>query len=160
MIIDNRATLDKVKKRRVIINVVFTVSALYVMISDFMKEPVPGIRNWMIASFIGLVYIVLGVISLLRKKNYIYVNIERNSIVFRYFSMSLFDKKKNAVEIPLSDFYGYELIKSYGNMVEELVLLRKMNKKVAKYPPISISILTKEERITLISTLDKIKVRR
>jgi hypothetical protein len=59
--------------------------------------------------------------------------------------LRIFSAKHKSIEIPLADFIGFEITTSFNGLKKGLVLFQKMKGKKAKYPPISISALKKEQ---------------
>jgi hypothetical protein len=87
--------------------------------------------------------------------NYIYFSDDEDHIIFRYFSMSVFSRKKNSIEIPKDKFGGYKIISSMGGFKKQIILYQQLKKEKAKYRPVSISGMTKEQITLLTKALDK-----
>jgi hypothetical protein len=88
--------------------------------------------------------------------NYQYISYsdEGEKIVFRYFPAGMVGGKKNSVEISKKLFSGYEMESGYFGLMKSIALFQKLGEGVAKYPPIYISALTREERAKIIRSLD------
>ena len=78
---------------------------------------------------------------------------DKEHLVFRFYHIKLFGKKYTTYKIPMQLYAKYEI--QYTNKLPELVLYQKaQGGKIAKYPPISLTALSKEELKTLTETLD------
>ena len=65
---------------------------------------------------------------------------------------------KKSYEFPASEFYKFEIEKSFFKLRENIILFRKVKKGIAKYPPISLTGLKEKQRnqvITLFTGLSK-----
>ena len=87
--------------------------------------------------------------------NYIYFSDDEDMIIFRYFSMSVFNKKKNSIEIPKDKFGGYKIVESLGGFKKQIILYQQLKKEKAKYRPVSITSLKGDELKILTTSLDK-----
>jgi hypothetical protein len=88
--------------------------------------------------------------------NYQYVNYsdEGESIIFRYFTSGIFGGKKNSVEIDKRTFAGYKTEKKLFGLIMSITLYQNFREGVAKYPPIFISALNKEEKSKVFRSLN------
>jgi hypothetical protein len=93
----------------------------------------------------------------LRQFHYVYFSDAGERIVLRYFSMGAFIYKKHSIEIGKSEFIGYEMQKQLFGLREKLILKARTGKGLAKYPPVSITALTRKEKENLIQALDRLK---
>ena len=105
------------------------------------------------AGAVALVYLLL----LFRKSNYFYLSFQGNKIVIRYYTAHPFLRKYRALEIPKSYFDNYEIKRQLGGYRKTLHITIKTPKGKGKYPPISISLLTKKQEKELIEIIEKIK---
>jgi hypothetical protein len=79
---------------------------------------------------------------------------ESDKLTFKFFSLGVFSSKHKTIEISKNTFVNYKIQVSMMGIKEELILQQRVGNKIAKYPPLSISILTKEEKKDLITSLD------
>jgi hypothetical protein len=84
---------------------------------------------------------------------FIFFSDEGEKIIFRYFSTGLISGKKNSVEIDKRTFSGYKVESRFIGLIQSITLFQRFNEGVAKYPPVYISALSKEEKAKLIKTL-------
>ena len=75
--------------------------------------------------------------------------------MIRYYPVSMFTSRKNSIEIPKQQFLKYELKPFLLGTQHYLILHQKFRGKEAKYPLISLSALEKEDRRSLLQSLDR-----
>jgi len=155
MILENRKTAIKVRLRAFVGTVVFATIIIIIYTTRILSSPVLGLTKHQFTIFFVLIYIFLLLYSYFLNLNYIYYSDNGHSIIFRYYSLRIFSSRKNSIEIPKKDFIRYDFEKKIFNLKETLVLYRRIKTGVAKYPPISISSLTKEEKIKLKKALSR-----
>lgn len=155
MILENRKTAIKVRLRTFVATVVFATIISIIYTTRILNSPVLGLTKYQFTIFFALIYIFLLLYSYFLNLNYIYYSDNGHSIIFRYYSLRIFSSRKNSIEIPKKDFIQYDFEKKIFNLKETLVLYQGIKTGVAKYPPISISSLTKEEKIKLKKSLSR-----
>lgn len=155
MILENRKTAIKVRLRTFVATVVFATIISIIYTTRILNSPVLGLTKYQFTIFFALIYIFLLLYSYFLNLNYIYYSDNGHSIIFRYYSLRIFSSRKNSIEIPKKDFIQYDFEKKIFNLKEILVLYQGIKTGVAKYPPISISSLTKEEKIKLKKSLSR-----
>lgn len=79
---------------------------------------------------------------------------EGETITFRYFTAGIVGGKKNSVEIDKRTFAGYKTEKKLFGLVTSIILFQYFKEGVAKYPPIFISAMGKEERAKVLRSLN------
>jgi hypothetical protein len=79
---------------------------------------------------------------------------EGDYIIFRYFTAGIVGGKKNSVEINKTSFSGYKIETRFFGLIQIITLLQKVQGGIAKYPPVYISALTKEEKTKVIKSLN------
>ncbi|MGD2035482.1 MAG: hypothetical protein PVF73_10525 [Bacteroidales bacterium] len=157
MVIDIKRTVIRTQLRRLITIILFTLIILLVVLTGNVQNTFIGINKYQWALILALVYSISIIFESALEMNYIYFADKDDIIMLRYFSMSLFSKKKNSIEIPKKAFGGYQLIISLWGMKKRIILYHKIKDKEAKYPPVSISSLNKKQINQLTLTLDKYK---
>ena len=158
MIIDIRRTVIRTQLRRFITLILITLIMLMVMLLGSLQNDFLGINKYQWGLIIGAIYIISLIIEGMFELNYIYFSDEEGKIIFRYFSMSVFSRKKNSIEIPIERFGGYKIVESLGGFKKQIIFYHKLKKEKAKYLPVSITSLSKEQLATLKKTLDRYKV--
>jgi hypothetical protein len=116
-----------------------------------------GLNNYQWGLVFGLLYFLSIIFESMLDLNYIYFSDSDEHIILRYFSMSIFNKKKHSIEIPKNVFGGYQLISSYNGIKQSLILREKVKNKTAKYKPVSLASLNKKQLKQIITALEKYK---
>jgi len=80
---------------------------------------------------------------------YFYFSNNSKNLVFRFYSLRFFSGKPKTVEISKASFWKYDIVTNFFNKKDSLVLYQKTNKGIAKYPPISLSLLSKKQKTEL-----------
>lgn len=157
MVIDIKRTVIKTQIRRMITLISFTVIILVVVLVFNLQNTILGMNKYQWGLIIGLLYFLSIIIESVLDLNYIYFSDSDDHIILRYFSMSIFNKKKHSIEIPKDVFGGYQLVSSLKGLKHKIILMEKVKDKTAKYMPVSLSSLNKKQLKQLITTLDKYK---
>ncbi|MBA7526958.1 hypothetical protein ES705_19130 [subsurface metagenome] len=157
MVIDIKRTVIRTHLRRLITLICLTLIILVIILIGNLQKSFLGMNKYQWSVIIGVLYLLSLIFEPLLEMIYIYFSDDGDYIVFRYFSMSIFSKKKNSIEIPKKVFGGYQLINSLQGFKQKIVLLQRVKDKKAKYPPVSLVSLNKKQLKSILITLDKYK---
>jgi len=157
MILDIKKTIlrKNLGKFIALIILVLVISAL--LFFPLGGNLINGVENSLLAIFFAVAYVIYAFYESFRNYNYIYFSDESDKIVLRYFSPNIFTSKKNSIEIPKKEFAGFNLESAFMKYRERITLFRRTGKGVAKYPSVSITALSPEERYSLLFTLNRLK---
>ncbi len=156
MIIDIKRTIIR-KNLSSFITIIIVALAIIALLLLPASDIFKGIKNSLLALFVGIAYVILNVYNSFRNYHYIYYNDESDKIVLRYFSPNIFTSKKNSIEIPKKDFAGYDIKSFFMRYRESINLLRRTGKGIARYPSVSITALNAHERDMLLHALGELK---
>jgi uncharacterized membrane protein YbhN (UPF0104 family) len=157
MIIDIEKTIILKTKGKFIALIILVIVICGLLFIPFRRDLISGVDNYLLAIFVAAAYIIYAFYETFRNYNYIYFSDESDKIVLRYFSPAMFTSKKNSIEIPRKEFAGYKLTSFFMRYRENIILFRKSKKGIAKYPPVSITALSNEERYRLLFALNAVK---
>ena len=111
----------------------------------------------------AIIYIICGALSLCfllfywlqynMEYTYFYFSNNSKNLVFKFYSLRNFYGKPKSIEIPKQTFVKYDIVMSFFNKKDSLILYQKTPKGIAKYPPISITLLNKKQKTELKRTL-------
>jgi hypothetical protein len=101
------------------------------------------------------IWLFIALIPMFLNYQYIRYSDEGESITFRYFTSGIVGGKKNSVEIDKRSFAGYKTEKKLFGLVTGITLYQNFKEGVAKYPPIYISALNKEEKAKVFRSLNQ-----
>ena len=157
MIIDLKRTILRQNLGKFIALIALIVVICGLLFLPFRNDLIKGIDNSLLAIFFFFAYVIYAFYESFRNYNYIYFSDESDKIILRYFSPNIFTSKKNSIEIPKSEFAGYELKSFFMRYRETMTLLRRTGKGIARYPAVSITALSTDERYALLFTLTQLK---
>ncbi len=155
MTFDNGKTIINLRLRLFIATILFLVYVFLAYLGKNIKFPLAGYSDTVWTLTIAVIYIGIAFLPLLLKYKYIYYSDDGPKIIFRYYSIGMFQGKKNSVEIPKVDFAGYEMKKYYLGLVKAILLSQKMDRRIARYSPVFLSSLSRKEMRNILSSLDK-----
>jgi hypothetical protein len=101
------------------------------------------------------VYLFIAFIPILRNFQFVFYSDEAENIVFRYFFAGIVGGKKNSVLITKKSFAGYKIESKYFGLSDSIILFQKMGQGIAKYPPVYISALSRDQKNKLFESLNK-----
>lgn len=155
MKIDNQRNIYRIWLRKLIVTILFTLSIIALVFLDILNEPDSTITKYHVVIAIAFVYIVISVIGALRNPYYFHFHDTTDMLVIRYYQVSIFNHKKNSIEIPIQHFVKFDIKKFFFGLDEKLIVYQHYRQKVAKYPPISLSAVNKEDRNRLKTVLTR-----
>ena len=153
MTFDNSKTIISIRIKLFGVTVVFLAFIVLTYIAKMIKYPLLGMSDttWTLI-LLGL-YIVYALMPMILNYQYISFSDEGESIVIRYFTAGIIGGRKNSIEINKQSFSGYKSeVRVFGLKVS-IILYQKLREGVAKYPPVYISALSREERVKIFRSL-------
>jgi hypothetical protein len=100
------------------------------------------------------VWVFVALLPMFLNYQYVSYSDDGESIVIRYFMSGMVGGKKNSVEIDKKAFAGYKTEKKLFGLIQSITLYQNFREGVAKYPPIYISALSREERSKVFRSLN------
>ncbi len=149
MIIENSKTTIKIRLRIFLASIIVVALIAIIYTTRILINPIWGLdkSQW---SFILIgVFVLIIIFNNFRDFYYIYFSDNGNNIVFKFYSMRIFSGKKNTIEIHKKDFVKFETNSSLFKMRDYIIIYQKLKKGIAKYPPISITGLSKKDKTKL-----------
>ncbi len=155
MQLDIKRTIFKIQLRRFILAVVSVTLIILIVFLRYYEEKILGINKTLLIILLIGIYFGYIIIEMIRQPFYIFFTDEGDKLIFRYFSLSIFNRMKSSIEIPKNEFEKYDISKSAYGMKEKIIFFRKTKQGIAKYPPVSITALSKQEKEKLLNTLKR-----
>ena len=119
------------------------------------------IYSWVPSHILEYVCIALFVFFeaflFIKKFNYINYNSDGFKIILKYTSLGMLSAGNFKLEIPKKDLVNVELQKSILGMRKMIVIYVRTPNGVAKFKPVSVSILSQDELTGMMEDLDSIK---
>ena len=155
MKVDNQKNTYRIWLRRLITAIVFTLFIVILIFIPWFDNPDLRITEYHFMIFIAVLYVVISILNTLKIPCYVSYNDHGETIVMRYYPLSLFNSKKNSIEIPKQQFVKYELKPFFFGRFQKIILYQHFRNKVVPYPPISLSALEEDDRNRIIASLQK-----
>ena len=138
-----------------ITTLVFTVAVLLIIFLPWFDQTGSQLSKYHLVIIVALVYIALNLNNYLKRPCFISYSDQGEMIIFRFYPLTLFTSRKNSIEIPKKQLVRFELTHFYFGSQPQIILYQHFRNKEAKYPPISLSALDKEDRQKILRSLEK-----
>jgi len=155
MTINNSKTIIGYKLLQLFITIFFIALFSLLYTTSLIPTPLLGLDRGQIGISLLVLYILFMVYHFGLNLNYIFYSDDGMKIILRYYSIKIYAKKHQSVEISKKDFHHYEIRRGFLYLRPELVLYIQMKKGVGKYPPVSIAALKPRQRRALAESLDR-----
>jgi len=153
MTFDNSKTIISLRLKLFAATVLLLIFIVLTYVGKIIKYPLLGMSDSVWTLTLVGIYILILILPLYLNYQYIYFSDEGGNIIFRYFTSGLIGGKKNSVEISKNTFSGFKTEKRLFGRIESIILFQRFNEGIAKYPPIYISALTREEKVKIYKSL-------
>jgi hypothetical protein len=154
MTFDNSKTIISLRIKLFGATVLFLAYIALTYVGKIIKFPLLGMSDTFWTLILVAIYLFIAFLPMILNYQYVFYSDDSEKIVFRYFTSGLVGGKKNSVEIDKISFSGYKIESGLFGLRKSIFLFQNFREGVAKYPPVYISALTKEERAKLIRSLD------
>lgn len=159
MTFDNSKTIISLRIKLFGATVIILVYIVLTYIAQMIRYPLLGMSDtaWTLI-LLGL-YFAYALLPMVLNYQYISFSDEGENIVFRYFTSGIIGGRKNSIEINKNSFSGYKTQSRFFGLIQSIILYQKFQEGVAKYPPVYLSALSKEEKSRLFRSLNQYCVR-
>lgn len=145
MTIENQKTVIRIFLRKMLLAIITAVIIVAILATKWFKPELLGITQYQWIILVAAIYILLVGGSWLRGLNYFYFNDKGDKLIIRYYAIRPLGRRKRAVQIPKTALAKYEITKTNLGLKKILILHQHVKKNVAKYPPIGVTSLTRDE---------------
>ena len=135
--------------------IVFTLAIIILIFIPWFDKPDLWLSEFHAMIFVAALYVVISIINTMKIPYFVSYNDHGDMIVMRYYPLSLFNSKKNSIEIPKQQFVKYELKPFFFGRYQKIILFQHFRNKVVGYPPISLSALDEEDKNRILASLQK-----
>jgi hypothetical protein len=156
MTIDNSPIVIRDRKLMWVLGLILIAILSFILFSDFYDNPILGKSREFYAIIISVLYVITNVYRFFLDLNFINYSDQEGKITLRYFSLRPFMQKHKSIEISKNSFIKYEIISKAAGLKKYLILYQRVQHKVAKYPPISITALSNDELNSILASLNSI----
>lgn len=155
MFIDNKKSSIGVKLKKRILILILIIAAIIFFSFKLFHEPILGITGIGYIIILSALVLTYHVWCFVRDYQYFNFTDQGQKLTFRYYSLSALFRQPHSVEIPKNEFVKAELRKKLLGLRQYVILFQQTQNGLAKYPPLSISLLKKQEKQDLINILTK-----
>jgi hypothetical protein len=154
MTFDNSKTVISLRIRLFFAMVVLIAFIIMAYFAKIIKFPFLGMSDtiWIII-LIGI-NLIIAFMPMILNYQYIFFSDDGEKIVIRYFTAGIAGGRKNSVEIDKRSFAGYKIESRFFGLIHSIIFYQRFQEGAAKYPPVYISALSKEERAKIIRSLN------
>jgi hypothetical protein len=155
MTFDNSKTIINLRIKIFGATVLLLAYVVLTYVAKVIKFPLLGLGDTAWTVILVILYLIGAFLPMILNYQYVWFSDEDENIVLRYFTAGIVGGKKNTVEINKISFAGFQIETKYFGFSKTLILYQRSAQQTAKYPPIYISALSKEQYKKLISALKK-----
>jgi hypothetical protein len=154
MTFDNSKTIIGLRIKLFGATIVFLTYIVLTYIAEMIKYPLLGMSDTAWTLILVSLYLLFAFLPMFLNYQYIYFSDEGEKIIFRYFTAGILGGKKNSVEIDKRTFSGFKTESRLFGCIRSITLFQLFKEGVAKYPPVYISALNREERAKVLKSLN------
>jgi hypothetical protein len=154
MKLDNKKNTFRIWLQKFFATLLFVPAVIVIWFTRLFNDPVLGLEKGHYLIIACVLYIAVWVYHFLLKPYFVFFTDNGNKIIFRYYPISALNRKKHSIEIPKDTFLRYKT-ETYFLGKERLFLYQRLKNKIAKYPPVNLSALGKNDIIRLKRALDQ-----
>lgn len=154
MTLDNSKTIIGIRIKLFGATIIFIAYFILAYAAKIIKFPLLGMGETFWIMLLTGIYVLLALLPMILNYQFVFFSDDTDKIVFRYFTSGIVGGKKNSIEINKRSFAGYKSESRFFGLIHSITLSHKFREGVAKYPPVYISALSKEERAKVFKTLN------
>jgi hypothetical protein len=154
MTLNNSKSIINLKITRRVSIVVFLTFLTLSYAANIIKFPLLGMSRVTWTIILLAIFLLIIFLPILLNYHYVSFSDEGENIIFRYFSMGIIPGNKNSVEINKRTFSGFTLEKKFFSLSQSITIYQRLKEGVAKYPPIYITALKREEKARVLNSLN------
>ena len=154
MTFDNSKTIISLRIKLFGATVVLLAYLAMAYVIGMIKFPLLSMDDTFWTVILSTIWLILAFMPMVLNYQFISYSDEGDYIVFRYFTAGIVGGKKNSVEINKTSFMGYKTETRFFGLIQSIILFQKIQKEIAKYPPVYISALTREEKAKVFKSLN------
>ncbi len=152
---DNEHTVFKIHVLKLVfaIIVVLLVFLSYLTrLGEYVSTYLGMSREWFIVILVAL-YIGYYLYHIVVKSSYISYNDEGPKIIIRSYRIRPLNPPKVSFEIYKNQLYKYSIDRT--TLTEDVIIYQKKENRISKYPPLSVTALTTDEKRKFFDSLDQ-----
>jgi len=154
MKLDNSKAIISFRIRLFTVTVIYLAYIILSYAAKTFKLTLFGLSDTVWTIIFAAIWLFIALLPMLLNYQYISYSDEGGTIVIRYFTSGIVGGRKNSVEIDKRTFAGFKMENKYFGLVSSIILFQYFKEGVAKYPPIYISAMSKNDRSKLLTSLN------
>lgn len=155
MTLDNSKTIISFRIKLFVATVLFLAYIVLAYVAKVIRFPLFGISDTAWTLFFVVIYLFIVFLPMLLNYQYVFYSDDGEKIIIRYFNAGIVGGRKNSIEIHKRAFAGYKTETKLFGLNISLILFQKVNTGTAKYPPVYISALPREQRVKVFKSLNQ-----
>ena len=155
MTFDNSKTIISFRIKLFVATVLFLVYLILTYVAKIIEFPLLGLSDIIWTVILVALWLFIAFLPMLLNYQFVYFSDDGENIVFRYFNAGIAGGKNNSIEINKRTFSGYKTEKKLFGLDVSIILFQKVNTGIAKYPPVHISALNREQRAKVFKSLNQ-----
>jgi len=156
MTFDNSKTIISLRIKLFAATVILLAFLATAFLIKLIKFPFLGLGETIWTVLLIAIWLLLAFMPMVLNYQYISFSDDGEFVIFRYFTSGIVGGRKNSVQISKASFSGYKTEKTFFGLISSIILFQKVPQGMAKYPPIYISALTREEKEKLFKSLNRL----
>jgi hypothetical protein len=154
MTFDNSKTIVGIRIKLFGATIVLIAFIICSYAANIIRFPLLGLSDTVWTVTLSGIWVFLSILPMILNYQFVFFSDDTDKIVFRYFTSGIVGGRKNSVEIDKRSFGGYKTDSRMFGLVQSIILMQNFREGVAKYPPVYISALTKEEKAKIFKALN------
>lgn len=155
MTFDNSKTIINLRIWLFFATILLIAWIIVVFVAKMIPFPLLGLSETAWTLILVGIYLIILFFPMILSYQYVWFSDDEEHIVIRYFFAGMVGGKKNSVSINKRTFAGYKYEKKKLGFDKSIILYQKIGQEIAKYPPIHISALSRDQKQKLFSLLDQ-----
>ena len=155
MTFDNTKQIISIRIKLFFATVLILAYLAVTYLGKLIKFPVLGLSDTVWTIILLSIYLIIFLIPIVLNYQFVSYSDDDENIVFKYFNAGMAGGKKNSIQIYKSTFTGYKTESRLFGLDQSLILFQKVGQGVAKYPPVHISALSRDQKNKLIRALNE-----
>jgi hypothetical protein len=155
MTLDNSKKIISLRIKLFAATVIVLIFIVLTYIARMISYPMLGMGDTAWTLIVITIYLIYAFMPMILNYQYLFYSDDDETLIFRYFTSGLVGGRKNSVVIEKRSFSGYKIESKFFGLIRSIILFQRLPEGVAKYPPIYISALSKEETDKVIVSLKK-----
>ncbi len=155
MTFDNSRTIISLRIWLFFATIILIAWIIVAYIAKMINFPLLGLSETFWTLILVGIYLVVLLLPMIRNIQFVFFSDEGENIVFRYFHAGMVGGKKNSVSIPKNSFAGFKSEKKNLGLSSSIILYQRIGQGIAKYPPIYITAIPKEQKEKMLNLLGR-----